>query len=339
MKELSIRRSVLNSGLKMLRSAGVFSFAASSRWRTNRLLILCYHGLSLYDEHEWLPQLFITPEQFRQRLACLREMRASVLPLEEALRRLHAGSLPKRTVTITFDDGLYDFLYHGVPILSEFGYPCTLYLTTYYCKYRVPVITLILDYLLWKSGLSSVALPEQGLNVALPIRNYAERQKVVRKVLSWAKTKGLSTPEQDGIAQQIAGRLNIDYQCLLKRRILQIVSMEEAQQIWRAGVDLQLHTHRHRTPRDQALFAREIRDNSNCILELTGKRPVHFCYPSGDYILEFLPWLRELGVKSGTTCETGLAHRGSNDLTLPRVLDDGRVSPIRFESIVSGLFT
>lgn len=317
---------------------GVFSLASSSRSRTRRLLILCYHGLSLYDEHEWLPQLFITPEQFRQRLACLREMRAAVLPLEEALSRLRAGTLPERSVTITFDDGFYDFLYHGLPILSDFGYPCTLYLTTYYCEHRYPVITLILDYLLWKSGLSSVALPEQGVAAATPIRSYAERQQVVRKVLSWMRTKGLSTSEQDCVARQIAERLGIDYDDLVKRRILQIVRMEEAQQIWRAGIDLQLHTHRHRTPRDRALFEREIRDNSNCILELTGKRPAHFCYPSGDYIPEFLPWLRELGVASATTCETGLACADSGDLTLPRVLDDSRVSPIRFESFVCGLF-
>ena len=266
-------------------------------------------------------------------------MKATVLSLDEGLTRLHAGSLPQRSVAITFDDGLYDFLYHGVSILSEFGYPCTLYLTTYYCKHNLPVITLILDYLLWKSGLATVDLPEQGIDIPAPVRTYAERQQVVQRALSWMEAKGLSAIEKDGVAREIAKRLGVDYQDILDRRIVQIVSDEEARQIWRAGIDLQLHTHRHRTPSDRELFHREIRDNSNCILELTGKRPVHFCYPSGYYLPDFLPWLRELGIKSATTCERGLAHRDSDDLKLPRVLDDSTVDAVRFESIVAGLFT
>ncbi|MBV8865457.1 MAG: polysaccharide deacetylase family protein [Acidobacteriaceae bacterium] len=266
-------------------------------------------------------------------------MKASVLPLEEALTRLHAGSLPPRSVAITFDDGLYDFLHHGVPILSEFGYPCTLYLTTYYCKHRVPVITLILNYLLWKSGQAMVELPDQGIDRPVPIGTYEERVQVVGNVLRWMETKHMNAPEKNEVAEQIAKRLRIDYEDLVRRRILQIVTTEEARQIWRAGVDLQLHTHRHRTPRDRELFHHEIRDNSNCIEEITGRRPVHFCYPSGRYFPEFLPWLSELGVKSATTCEKGLAQSNSGDLTLPRVLDDVTLDPLRFEGIVAGLFT
>ena len=41
---------------------------------------------------------------------------------------------------------------------------------------------------------------------------------------------------------------------------------------------------------------REIRDNRDRIRDFTGHEAVHFCYPSGDYAPEFLPWLRELGV-------------------------------------------
>ncbi len=339
MNPFMLRKAVISTALKTLRSTGIFSLAANSPRRSARLLILCYHGLSLDDEHEWLPHLYTTAGQFRQRLECLRQMKASVLPLDEALTRLRTGSLPPRSVAITFDDGLHDFLYHGVPLLSEFGYPCTLYLTTYYCQYRLPVITLIIDYLLWKSGQTIVELPEYGIDTPVPIRDYEQRVHATGKVLRWMESKGLSTLEKDEIARQIAKRLKIDYEDLLRRRILQIVSMEEARQIWRSGVDLQLHTHRHRTPRDRELFQREIRDNSNCIVDISGKRPLHFCYPSGHYLPEFLPWLHELGIKSATTCETGLARRDSGDLTLPRVLDDITVDPIRFEAIVSGLFT
>lgn len=339
MSQPALRQAVVSTALKTLRSVGLFSLASRSSRRTSRLLILCYHGLSLYDEHEWQPLLYITPERFRQRLTSLRDMNASVLPLNEALTRLHSGSLPPRSAAITFDDGMYDFLIHGVPALSEFGYPATLYLTTYYCKYRVPVITLVLDYLLWKSGKRSVELPEQSIDVPASITTYEERQQVVIRVLKWMEAKELSTLEKDDTARQMAKKLGVDYQEIVDRRLLQIASSEEAVAISRAGVDLELHTHRHRTPRDRDLFWRELQDNSNSIRELTGKTPAHFCYPSGHSLPEFLPWLREFGVKSATTCERGLAARSSDDLLLPRVLDDSTVDAVRFESFVSGLLT
>jgi peptidoglycan/xylan/chitin deacetylase (PgdA/CDA1 family) len=85
------------------------------------------------------------------------------------------------------------------------------------------------------------------------------------------------------------------------------------------------------------LFTREIRDNRDRIREFTGHEAVHFCYPSGDYAPEFLPWLRELGVRSATTCETGLASPHSEPLLLPRVLDGEQVTPVEFESWLCGI--
>jgi hypothetical protein len=88
---------------------------------------------------------------------------------------------------------------------------------------------------------------------------------------------------------------------------------------------------------DRALFLREIEDNRQSIREMTGKIPTHFCYPSGVYDQKFLPWLREAGVVSATTCESGFASRGSNQLLLPRFLDNATLSPIEFESWLTGV--
>ena len=45
--------------LGLLRSAGAFELVANSKWRRERLLILCYHGISLEDEHQWRPALYM----------------------------------------------------------------------------------------------------------------------------------------------------------------------------------------------------------------------------------------------------------------------------------------
>jgi hypothetical protein len=159
MNQASLKRSAVTALLSGMRSVGAFSRSSRSEGRRAKLLILCYHGLSIDDEHKWLPKLFMTPQVFRERLQALRDMRANVLPLGQAIAHLHAGTLPPSSVVITFDDGFYDFLRFGVPLLKEFQLPSTLYLTTHYCDYRLPIINLVLDYILWKSEQDSVSLP------------------------------------------------------------------------------------------------------------------------------------------------------------------------------------
>ena len=133
--------------LGVLRRTGVFDLVANSEWRRNRLLILCYHGTSLEDEHEWRPALYMAPQVLEQRLQALRSMRCSVLPLEEALQRLHSRDLPPRSVAVTFDDGAYDFYRQALPLLKKYELPVTVYQTTYYSDHAFPIFNLICSYM------------------------------------------------------------------------------------------------------------------------------------------------------------------------------------------------
>lgn len=332
-----LKDNLKQTALRTLRSTGAFKAAANSSSRRQKLLILCYHGLSLRDEHEWAGHLFITPERFRLRLQCLRDARANVLPLSEAVKHLQAGTLPPRSVAITFDDGFYDFLQEGVPILNEFGFPCTLYLTTYYSGLRLPVANLVLDYLIWKSGKQALTFPDQGVAEPIAVNGWQGRMEVVRRLNEWFVEQRFTTAEKDDFARSLAKQFGIDYDELLRSRLLQILTPDEAVTVSRAGVDIQLHTHRHRTPRDRELFVRELRDNRERIEAITAKPARHFCYPSGVYAAEFLPWLREEGVETATTCERGFARARTEPLLLPRLLDDSNMSLLQFEAFVSGV--
>ncbi len=127
------------AALRMLKGAGIFELVADSRWRQQRLLILCYHGTSLADEHLWRPGLYMDPTTFGQRLEILKRGRYPVLPLVEGLQRLQHGTLPSRSVVITFDDGTYDFYKQAFPRLKSYGFPVTVYQTTYYTDFERPV--------------------------------------------------------------------------------------------------------------------------------------------------------------------------------------------------------
>ena len=57
-----------------LAALGAEKWVGDSSWRRQRLLVLCWHGISNEDEHLWRPGLYITPELFRRRLEILAEL-------------------------------------------------------------------------------------------------------------------------------------------------------------------------------------------------------------------------------------------------------------------------
>src|ERR1700720_2964246 len=120
-----MKQTLKRATLQLLKGAGVFGVVRDSAWRTHRLLILCYHGISQEDEHLWRPGLYLEPSKLEQRLKFLQQGRYNVLPLGAALELLRAGELPHRSVSITFDDGAYDFFKLAYPLLKSFGFPVT----------------------------------------------------------------------------------------------------------------------------------------------------------------------------------------------------------------------
>jgi peptidoglycan/xylan/chitin deacetylase (PgdA/CDA1 family) len=324
--------------LSSLQTSGVFSLVQKSRWRRERLLILAYHGVSQDDEHLWDYTQFMSPNVFRARMQLLRNSGCTVLPLGEALRRLYSRDLPDKSVALTFDDGTYDFYRQAHPILREFNFPATLYLTTFYSGYNKPVFNVMCSYLLWKGRGRTLNLKRiTGSTSSFDLSADGSRSEILKQIQISARERNLSAEEKDALAANLAKEVNIDYDALLANRILHLVNEDEVKQLAANGVDVQLHTHRHRTPMDRELFLREIKDNHDSIREVTGTSPSHFCYPSGVYDSAFLPWLREAGVESATTSDLGLASVSSNPLLLPRLLDISSLSSVEFSGWLSGI--
>ncbi len=323
--------------LKAGKASGLF--AASKRLRPQRLLILCYHGFSLDDEHHWNPSVYIDTATFRNRLEMLRSGGYNVLPLGEALRLMYRSELPPRSVVITVDDGTYDFYALGYPLLREYGFPATLYVSTYYCKFQAPVFDVACAYILWKSigrTFDTTGFTASGGSYSVTDREAWQRIQV--RIIRYLRELDLSAREKDAQLDILAGRLDFDIARLRAKRMLHYMNPGELRETFQNGIDLQLHTHRHRTPRDRTLFVREIEDNIREIQSMTGStaRPTHFCYPCGDYEADYFAWLKELGVESATTCQPGLATRRSNPFELPRLLDMATLTSLEFEGWLSG---
>ncbi len=324
--------------LRAFRALNLFDLCLRSSWRRSRLVVLCFHGVSLQDEHEWNPYLYISPESFRRRMERLRHYDCNVLGLADALSRVRTGLLPPRSVAITFDDGLYDFLARAHPILREFGYPSTVYVTTHYQRYSLPVFDLMCDYLLWKTGVREVSVP--GLD-GQPLRVCAgsegERRATLRRIDAQVAALHPSAATLQGLLESLAGMLGANLAHWSRARLLHLLTPEETRWLSAQGVDIQMHTHQHCVPLEKTEFEREITENRERILAATGRLAEHFCYPSGVHHPDFLPWLESLGVRSATTSEPGLVHAGTHALLLPRYLDGESVTEIEFDGWISGV--
>jgi len=324
--------------LRSLKTSGVSTLVQNSRWRRQRLLILAYHGVSTDDQHLWNGSMYMSPEMFRARLETIAKSGCAVLPLAEAITRLYANDLPDRSVAITFDDGNFDFKERAFPLLNEFGFPSTLYLTTFYSHYNKPIFGIFCEYLLWKGQSETLDLKKiTGRDLKIELRTAVARDAAFREIERHFQARQSSAEEKTALAEILARQLKLDYDALIEKRVMHLLAPDEVKQLAAAGADIQLHTHRHRTPLDRELFLREIQDNRHSIQAMTGLRPSHFCYPSGVYDHRFLPWLQEAGIVSATTCELGLATSSSNPLLLPRLIDVTALSSIEFESWLTGV--
>jgi peptidoglycan/xylan/chitin deacetylase (PgdA/CDA1 family) len=336
---ISFFRRLRSSVLAAANTLGINGIVSRSAWRQRRLLILCYHGVSQDDEHEW-SDLYVSPKHLEQRLTLLNRLGANVLPLDEALELQQTGKLPRKAVSITFDDGSVDFASRAVPILRAANTPSTLYLTTYYSGRQQPVFDTVTSYLLWKSRGKRVSL--QGvLEEVVPLGGPADRHflDIHMKIRNFARDNQLDTDEKDALARRLAESVGVDYASITERRLLQIMSPAEIQALDRTLIDVQLHTHRHRSPRDRRAFLLELEENASVIRSLRGNSHElrHFCYPSGDHVPDYVEWLREAGVRWATTCSPGLASPDCNPYLLPRFVDSEAVPEDTFIAWVSGL--
>lgn len=309
--------------------------ALNSNWRQRCLLILCYHGVSQEDEHEWNGSLYMHRNLFRQRLETLSRLGCNVLPLSEAIERLSAGTLPPRSVAITVDDGSYDFYSVAWPILREFGYPATVYFTTYYSDYNRPVFDTMCSYLLWKARGRRLEWPR-----VLPqaeVLNSSGQSRVAAALRQYAVKYALSGRAKDMLLGELATQLGVNYEALCRKRLLHLMTPQEARELAAAGVDLQLHTHRHRVARNRDRLYRELDENKTRVMAATDRSPAHFCYTGGLYFPEFPAWLRDYGLRSATTCDVGLARKDTDPMLLPRLVDTSTLSATEFETWVSGI--
>src|SRR6202051_87883 len=114
------------------------------------------------------------------------------------------------------------------------------------------------SYLLWKGRERRLEWPEIG-GEAITLDD-AGRSAADRSIKTFARRQNLSGRQKDDLLATLAAKLAIDYEALCAKRILHVMTPDEAAEMARQGVVIELHTHRHRVSIDREKFAREIID-------------------------------------------------------------------------------
>jgi len=325
-------RSFKRAVLLFAKYSGLFVLARVLTRRKTR--VLAYHGIWLGEGH-FGNYLFMSAKKFAARMALLEKWGYPIVRFEGRPEEWGRYRCP---TTITIDDGWYSTWSGMLPALERHGYPATVYLTTYYCLNQVPVTNVALNYCF------SVVSIDRAQTLHLPAYDFGplridtdERKK---EALSTAQEICASL-ENDSAKQRflkaVCEEIGIDHGELMGGRWFHLMSPEEVKDAASRGISFEAHTHHHRiTHQGNDSLAEEIAKNSECIQELTGRIPKHFCYPSGRYTSDLWPVLEKCGIASATTTDIGFVDEKTPRYAMPRILDGQDVSELEFEAEMSG---
>lgn len=312
-------------------------FAFARRLTRRSLRILGYHGLWTTPGYQYGDKLFMTPEQFEARMTWLAASGYPVLGLGEAVDRLAGDTLPDNAVVITIDDGWKTTYTHMLPVLERLGLPATVYVSTYYVEHQAPVCHVAADYIVRSSPLQRIDL------AGIVSDGQAYEVDTVDKRNGVGRATGLAIDALPDHAARVeavrnlALRADVPVEPWWSSGQFHYMSLDEVRDAKQRGLDVQLHTHRHKMRRQEGFLFQEIADN-RAALSVVGDclGLQHFCYPSGNHDEIDEAVLAAGGIRSATLIEEGINPPGTHPLRLRRFLDGRSISQITFEAYLSG---
>jgi peptidoglycan/xylan/chitin deacetylase (PgdA/CDA1 family) len=290
-----------------LRTVGGIAAPGGGR---GRLSILIYHRVHPDDASD--PD-DVTAAEFERQMRALRA-NFSPLPLQEAIGRLGAGSLPPRAVSVTFDDGYADNAEIALPILGRCGIPATFFVATGYLNGGRMWNDTVIEAVKRLPG-PSADLSAFGMGVVSTGSPAAKRAAVAQILGQW---KYRPFAEREGLAASLGQLAGVLPQSVLMMRDAQVKELRAA------GMDIGAHTVSHPilAMAADADARREIIESRRYLGELLREPIPLFAYPNGqpgrDYDARHVAMVREAGYQAAVSTAWGVAARRSEVFQLPR---------------------
>ncbi|WP_088330329.1 polysaccharide deacetylase family protein [Lacimicrobium sp. SS2-24] len=316
--------------LRLSKVLGLFYLAR--KLTANKTRVLCYHGISVEDEHLFRPGLFMQKSTFARRMQLLKEWNFTSISLDDYIDQREQGVVKKNAMVITIDDGWQAILEGMWPQIRACQFQATLYLSSYFIQHRRPVFKVAVFYLFWKHD--GLFKPAQD-SCLVEYRGKELNAEMLLEVV-----KQLGSDYERPILLELCAYFGESSDAWQQKGKFMFLSPEQVAELHNQGLAIELHTHKHRFSEVGAEEARqELQRNQKAIVEMTGKRPEHFCYPRGEFREEQLAILNDLGIRSATTTDNELCSDTHHIHKLPRIMDNDSISELEFEAEVSGFMT
>jgi peptidoglycan/xylan/chitin deacetylase (PgdA/CDA1 family) len=251
-----------------------------------------YHRVADVAHDPW--RLAVTPENFEQHLAVIQE-RSRPTSLAELAAGLEAGSLPRRSVVVTFDDGYRDNVRVAKPLLERFEVPATVFVVSAYVES---------DRDFWWDELA-----ELSMRPALP--ELADARAARNRLRSLSHTQRLAA--LDALWERIG---SAPPPATLVSSGREIASLE-ATGLIEVGGHTATHARLPALPPEEQLD--EIRSGKDALDRLLGRPTTSFSYPHGELDPTTVDLVGQAGFRRACAGASGAVAAGTSVLAIPRV--------------------
>ena len=279
---------------------------------SRRLLILAYHRVLMSPDLLSPGQTEVTTFE-RHAAALARYFR--VLKLSDAARRLAEGTLPARSVAITFDDGYRDNFELALPILKRNELTATFFIATGFLDGgRMWNDTLIESIRHCKADSLDLSSLELG---TWPLETVQQCRAALASLIP--ELKYLSQDERGRLVKEIAAIAGNELPDNLMMRAHHVRALHDE------GMEIGAHTVSHpiltRLSEDSA--KEEICRSQQYLQELINAPVLTFAYPNGrpglDYDCSHVEMVRNAGFQFAVSTAWGSVRRSSDLLQLGRI--------------------
>lgn len=242
----------------------------------------------------------------------------AVLPLDEAVRRLRAGTLPAAAACITFDDGYADNHDVALPILRRHGLSATFFVATSFLGGGRMFNDSVIEAVRRAAGptldLSGLGLAEPGV---ADIGSDERRRGAIESILG--AVKYLPPAQRVEVVAEVVRRCGSP---ALPDGLM--MTARQVRALREAGMGIGAHTATHPilARLDEASARDEIERGRRDLEAIIGERVALFAYPNGkpgrDYTAAHVALARQAGFEAAVSTAWGAGHASSDPFQLPR---------------------
>jgi peptidoglycan/xylan/chitin deacetylase (PgdA/CDA1 family) len=308
----------------LLSLADLCGFSALFRFfHRGSLTILLYHGVAplrgpgIYNYRG----KFVSPSAFERHMRHFAK-HYTILSLDEAVRALWSGRLPKNALAITFDDGYRNFYEHAFPILQRLRIPAAVFLVSDFVLKRRPLWVDRLEYAIGTMKGSRDDLIRRDMTIRDELKGLDEE----------SREKRLAKIEEE--ARCALADFSGDRLCYAP------LTLDEIRQMHGSGITFGAHSRSH--PILSKLAPQHVREEvggSKKDFETLTLSSV-FAYPNGqrgDWNEEVERSLAESGYAAALTTIEGFNGAETPRYALRRIAMDGTDDGGAFAAIASGV--